>query len=186
MNKTILLTVILFLTACTPSASTLQTAIVQTQIAQPTETIEPTATPRTDADLCEWFVKTQLLRSQRLSGLSEFTEWFQKYGTDGLVSSDYSVIAELVAILKRYQPYQEQFVEDWIELGAHPEAQEFWDKELSSVQLRIQAFDEMIEGFDEQDTDKYNHGLTVFSEAAQIGHEAESAMLEVRSQCIQQ
>lgn len=185
MNKTNCLAVMLFLTACTPSASAIQTAIVQTQVSRPTETIQPTATPETDSGLCEWFIKTQFLRSQRMSGLSAFNEWFQEYGMDGLVSPDYPVGAELIAILKRYQPYQEQFVEDWIELGTLPEAQEFWDKELSSVQLRIQAFDEIIEGFDEQDIDKYNHGLTVFSEASQIGQEAESAMLEIRSKCIQ-
>lgn len=167
-----------------PSSSTAQTGTIPTQITQPTEAAYPTGTPEANSDICQWFIKTQFLRLERMGGLSEFNEWYQKHGTEGFVSSDDSVIEELVTVLKRYQPYQEQFLEDWIELGAHPEAQEFWEKELSAVQLRIQAFDQMIKGVEEKNTDKYNDGLTTSSKASQVGLEAESAMLVVRSKCV--
>jgi len=154
------------------------------QIVQTTQNIPLATITNVNSNLCQWFIKTQFLRAERIGGLSEFNEWYQKYGAEGMTSSKPSVIEQFVTILKTYQPYQEQFVFDWHQLGAHPEAREFWVKELSSVQLRVKAFDQMIEGFEQNDIDKYNDGLESFSEAARIGNEAEAAMQVVRSKCV--
>jgi len=91
---------------------------------------------------------------------------------------------EFVAILVRYQPYQERFVADWERLGPHNEASEFWEKELHSVRLRIRAIDRMDLGSNQNNDQLFGEGLDLFLTSQQIGHEAESAMLEVRSRCI--
>ena len=178
----------ILLVSCSPSETDIATAIAKTQTAEESRksspTPIPTSTPESASDVCEWFFETQLLRTRRLSGLAEFNTWYQEYGAEGFFSSDESVIEELVAILDNYQLYQEEFVEEWIKLGPHPEAQIFWEKELLSVQLKIEAFDEMIQGFNSRDWDRYMNGWDIFEQSSHIGHEAESAMLEVRSKCI--
>lgn len=178
----------ILLVSCSPSEANIATAIAKTQAVEesressPTPT--PTAAPESVSGVCEWFFTTQFLRSRRINGLAKFNTFLQEYGAEGFFSSDESVMEEVSAILDDYQPYQEEFVEEWIKLGPHPEAQVFWEKELSSVQLRIEAFDEMIQGLNSGDWDRYISGWDMFEESSHIGREAESAMLEVRSKCI--
>ncbi|MBK6434321.1 MAG: hypothetical protein WAV74_12740 [Anaerolineae bacterium] len=140
-----------------------------------TVTLEP------DSSFCLWLAKAELLRAKRISGSSQFVEWFDKHGETGL---DYSAASEeMVNIIKEYQPYQKQFVDDWVKLGAHAEGKDFWEKELSSVELRIQAFDLIVEGFESSDQNKYNRGLITWEKSAQVGNESSSAMFEIATEC---
>lgn len=131
--------------------------------------------------VCLWLPKAQILVAKRISGASQFVEWFDKYGETGLEFS--AATEELVTSIKEVQPYQRQFVDDWVKLGPHVDAEEAWEKELSSIQLRIQAFEEIIEGYESSNIDKYNHGLITWGESAQVGNEASSAMFEIVTRC---
>ena len=94
-------------------------------------------------------------------------------------------IRQFVDILVRYQPYQEEFVEDWKELAPHPNGLVFWEKELESVELKIEGIYEMESGLQENNADLFAHGWDVFKKSLQDGNEAESAMLQIRQECIE-
>ncbi len=136
-----------------------------------------------ELNVCQWFVKTQILRAERISGLSKFNTWYQTYDQQGFELTDKTAIEQLAEALKSHQPYQEQFIEKWQELGSHPEAAEFWSKELASTQKRIEAFSLMIKGIEEANDDSYLAGLAALAQASEIGQEAENAMILVRSNC---
>jgi len=154
-----------------------------TQAVLSTETIAPPASPDSkgtqpdNSDLCEWFVKTQFLRSERISELDELGKIFQQENPDP---------KEFLQAIKDYRPHQDKFLEEWLKLGSHPEAKEFWEKELSSVQISANAFDAMIDGLENNDRDKFDQGVSLFQDAQESGNEAETAMLKVREKCIGQ
>ena len=150
--------------------------------------VPPSTTAPTDVSplsstmsICDWFLQTQILRTRRLAGLTELLEWYQDHASTGFDAVTVSDSEELVAILARYQPYQEEFVHDWMNLGPIPEGQEFWEKELASVQLRIEAFDSMIHGYESADLAMIRGGIDSFEQSQQVGLEGESAMMHVRS-----
>jgi hypothetical protein len=171
--------------SCSPGDAEIATAISKTQVEsesnKPTPRPIATITPTVSNDICYWFLITQSLRTRRLSGLNELTEWLQTHDFNSL---DEVGAMEFVEILVNYQPYQEEFVLDWKELGPHPDAVLFWEKELESVELKIEGIDEMEKGLENNDSSLFGHGLELFFGSQQPGHEAESAMLEVRSKCI--
>jgi hypothetical protein len=119
-----------------------------------------------------------------MAGVAPFVEWYDKYGQDGLVSPDDAVIEELVLVLEGQQPYQETFVGEWKAIGTHQEGHEYWSNELKSVELRIEAFAMMIDGFRQDNLDEYNGGLQRFGKSAELGSKAESAMLVIRDRCV--
>jgi hypothetical protein len=130
-------------------------------------------------DLCSWYLMTQLLRTQRVSGQSELLEFIQKHGLDLSAAEE----IEFIDILVRYQPYQQRFISGWEDLGAHPEAEEFWQKEWDSVMLRIVAIDGMERGVKLNDSKLLQESWELFIVSQDAGHEAESAMMDVRARC---
>jgi len=183
----VLLSVILLVSCSSTTAPTqVATAIITeqpTQAAQPTETSAPSASPDSkgnqtgNSDLCEWFFKTQVLRSERISTGVDLGEIFLQENPDP---------AEFLQAIKDYRPHQDKFIEEWLKLGSHSEAKEFWEKELSSVQISANAFDAMIDGLENNDRDKFEQGVSLFQDAQKFGQEAETAMLKIRAKCINQ
>jgi len=147
----------------------------------PVQVNVPTAAQPSSDDLCAWFFKTQVLRSRRISGLVEFTNWSLSHDFESLTYED---ALEMVAILVRYQPYQEEFVRAWQDLGPHAQAREFWVNELESVQLRIESISAMDASLGNNDQDAFNRAWELFAQSQTIGNRAESAMLEVRAHCV--
>lgn len=139
-----------------------------------------TVTP--DNSLCDWFFVTQSLRTSRLSGFNEFYDFVR---THDMTSISEAEVRQFVDILVSYQPYQEEFVKDWIELAPHPNGLIFWEKELESVELKIEGIYEMESGLQENNNDLFAHGWDVFKKSLQDGNEAESAMLQIRQECIE-
>ncbi len=138
-------------------------------------------TPTPKSSVCLWLPKAQILVAKRINATSQLIEWLDEHGEAGLEFS--TATEELVTSIKQVQPHQRQFVNDWVKLGPHVDAKQAWENELSSIQLRIQAFDDLIEGYESSNIDKYSHGLTTWRESAQIGNEANSAMLEIFTRC---
>ncbi len=145
---------------------------------------EPDSATNQDADLCDWFIQTQILRSTRIAGLTSFAAWYQQYGEAGFTSTDPQVMAEFANVLRTIQPSLNQFATDWEALGAHPDSQEFWSKELESTTTRNDAFDFMITGLENDDRAIYARGILLFDLASQLGREAETAMLAIHEKCL--
>ena len=148
----------------------------------PTAQVAPRATVVTSSrDLCVWFFQTQALRTQRLSGLNEFTNWSLTHDFNSLNPED---VLEMVAILVPYQPYQEDFVARWKSLGPHPQARDFWQLELESVQLKIESINAMAAAIDRNNEDEFSRAWDLFAQSQSVGNRGESAMLAVRAQCV--
>ncbi len=179
MNKTRLaiLALVVGQVACAIADSALPATV--TGITPPST---PTALPSA-VDVCDWFLQTQILRTRRLVGLTEFLDWYQTHAAEGFDAVTISDSEELIRILERYQPYQEEFVQSWLKLGPIPEGEDFWQNELASVQLRIEAFDNLIRGYEAADVSMITRGADLFEQSQQAGIEGESAMLQVRSRC---
>lgn len=141
----------------------------------------PTDKNSSTGDLCAWFLKTQLLRTQRLSGLTEFINWSLTKDMNSLTAEE---IFEMVGLLIRHQPYQEDFVLKWKSLGPHPQAREFWELELQSVQMKIESVNAMEDAINRNDPNKFTDGWVTFDQSLDVGNRAESAMQKIRVQCI--
>lgn len=113
-------------------------------------------TPTPKSSVCLWLPKAQILVAKRINATSQLIEWLDEHGEAGLEFS--TATEELVTSIKQVQPHQRQFVNDWVKLGPHVDAKQAWENELSSIQLRIQAFDDLIEGYESSNIDKYSHG----------------------------
>ena len=172
-------------------ALTEQTGVQET-LTPETQTSAPTAptgaAPPEDSldstlSLCSWFMEAQTIRAERVAAMTLFVEWFQENGPDGAFAEEGEVVAELVDILAEFQPHQREFVQEWRRLGTHPGGTDFWENELRCVEMRIEAFDEMIAGFYGTDMEQYYQGATIFAEASQYGHKAEESMLDIEGQC---
>lgn len=161
------------------------TGQLQPSVSGTAATIPSTPVPQySTTDVCDWFLQTQILRTRRQAGLTEFLGWYQEHAATGFDAVTISDSEELIGILQRYQPYQEEFVQAWTNLGPIPEGEKFWDNELASIQLRIQAFDNMIHGYETADLATIGRGIELFRQSQQVGLKGESAMMEVRSKCI--
>ena len=133
------------------------------------------------SDVCSWFVATQMLRAQRIGGLSGLATFMQTHDLNNMSETE---IQQFVDILVRYQPYQREFIQAWEELGPNLDASPFWEKEWESVQLRILAFGDINRAYQQNDAELLLDGLDKFFSSQQVGLEAEAAMMNVRSSCI--
>jgi hypothetical protein len=138
----------------------------------------------TMSELCEWYVRANLLRGDRIGKVVGITNWLLKYGTAGAPQPDEAALEEFASLLREYMPHDQRFVAEWTKLGSPPEGRAFWEAELAAVQLRAQAFEAMLKGIDEGDPDEFERGSRLFSEATVLGTNAESEMWKVRSQCL--
>ena len=77
----------MLLASCGPSQGNLEATVqvkaaaaaaTVTAILEPTVT--PTATPDGTAELCDWFVQTQFIRTERLGAIVEFAEFYEEHG----------------------------------------------------------------------------------------------------------
>jgi len=132
-------------------------------------------------DLCSWFAETQVLRTQRVSGQSELLVWMQSHDLETATQEEF---AEFVGILVRYQPYQEDFVARWNELGAHPEGLEFWQQEMRSVVKKIDAVDRMERALAQQDQTSLQYAVIDYMTGQAFGRDAEDAMWDIRARCV--
>lgn len=85
--------------------------------------------------------------------------------------------------MQRYRSYQTEFLVQWENLGDHPDANDFWQKEYESIQKRLQAFDLMIEGSNKRDEQKFNTGIDLFGTSSQIGIDGEAEMVILAGIC---
>ena len=161
----------LLITSCYSGESAIATSTVKTQT-------ESVATQ----DVCDWYLNAQPIRKKRIDGLNEFNQWFQAHNQNKLTKAE---SREYVEILVNYLPFLEEFVVDWKKLDSHPNpyAMVFWEKELNSVELKINSINKMDQGLKNNNLNLYNHGLDLFLQAQQTGLEAEVAQVEVHSQC---
>lgn len=140
-----------------------------------------TQTQNPNQSLCDWFTEAQSLIKRRNRNLSDVTRFTQKYALDSL--NNKSVFVEMVILLENHQPYYYDFVTAWMELGPHPDAILFWEKELEFVELRIDSFDEILNGSYENNFDQIDNGWVLYVNANYPGAEAESEMLEIVNKC---
>jgi hypothetical protein len=139
------------------------------------------AAPSYDADLCAWFEKALKLRTARIAALNEFSAWVDSHGEGTKLQE--ADLRELLRILKGAQPYQKEFLAQWQMLGSHPRARAFWDAELKAVQLRADAFDDLINGLEKPEVETYKRGWERFAEAAILGLDAESTGQPLGAHC---
>ena len=136
-------------------------------------------------DLCDWFVQTQLIRAERIAGLTELGEYYAEYGTADYGSLDLEVLEEFVGILERYRPHQQRFVDQWTALGAHPDGAIFYARELEAVRLRMRAFQTVVDGYEQGDWDLFDSGIALATKAGSIGREGEEEGMRIRAICAQ-
>jgi Tfp pilus assembly protein PilF len=148
------------------------------------------STPKDSQTLCDWFVEAQLLRFNRFSGLKKFTEFYQKYGSEGFTFNDPSNLEERMAALieafEEYVPYEREFIEKWEQLGSISEASDFWEKELEAERQKLIAMEKIITAVKTENDILRLEGAKEWDQAILIGRESENAMLEIRNKCLEE
>ena len=168
------------LMACTPSInpSSIDPSIYSSA---PTIAVTPLSNEGRD-ELCKWFAKTQILREIRIQAGTEFLSQFENLPQDSASVTE-STYEDLMAAVDKFAAANENFVEGWNKIGSNPAAKIFWEKELSSAQMKIEGLKLMAEGIDTRDGDRYAEGASKLEDAAVVGREGESAMVKIANMC---
>lgn len=146
--------------------------------------VELLSTPNLPSALCFWFADTQVLRAERISGLTKFISFFQTRAAEDLASLEQADLDELTVILEEYIPYERDFINKWEELGSIRGGEIFWGKELEAEKKKLSAFEKMLDGIADASDTLFNAGRDEVLQAIQIGRESEAAMIEIRAKCV--
>lgn len=179
VRLSVLLPVVLLLTGCWSSPR--PTASGVTSSSQAAATVVAGSTP---TELCLWFMKTQMLRAERIAGGTALARWFTEYAGKGETEIDAEMVAELFESMKELRPHEARFIESWQQLGTFAGGEEFWSKELEAEQMRLAAIDTMLMGNEKENDDEFDRGWRMFLEAAPVGRQAEAAMFVLRDKCV--
>jgi hypothetical protein len=139
---------------------------------------------QTNQDLCEWYVQTQIIRTERIADGSSIDDWLSKYGVDGLDINNDLAMQELLLVLQDGLPTQQQFIEEWDVLGSVPGGEAFFENEKKSIESRIQGFERMISGINQLDRTEFKQGVNLLIQSGDYFTISESEMQKIFNQCI--
>jgi len=174
MKYLTLLILLLFVQGCSPGIININEEMNQTGGVSGS-----LATNQTKSDLCDWYVQTQILRTERISETSSIDEWLSKYGIVGLDFNNDSAMQELLPILQEGLPSQHQFIKEWEVLGPTEGGEAFFENEKKSIELRIQGFELMISGINEQNSTDFYEGMNLFIQSGEYYTISESELTKV-------
>ncbi len=132
-------------------------------------------------DICVWFIQTLSLIATKQQGLNEINNYLQTHDLNSLNENE---LYEFIEITQRYRPYQDKFLQYWKDLGPHKEARHYWDLELETIEIQIEAITKMGLMLSSGDIDDYTDGHYLLIESNESMHKAETAMFEIRSKCL--
>jgi hypothetical protein len=140
---------------------------------------------QTNHDLCEWFVQTQIIRTERIADGSSIDDWLAKYGVDGLDINNDLAMQEFLLVLQEGLPIHQQFIEEWNVLGSVPGGEAFFENEKKSIENRIQGFERMISGINQRDGTEFNQGVNLLIQSGDYFSISESEMLKILNKCVE-
>ena len=145
----------------------------------------PSTSDETNDDLCAWFIQTQIIRTERITEASSIDDWLSKYGMDGLDFNNDLAMQEFVLVLQEGLPPQQQFIEEWNVLGPIPGGEAFFEIEKKSIEYRIQGFERMISGINQQDRIEFYEGVNAFIQSGEYFSISESEMVKILDNCVE-
>jgi hypothetical protein len=140
---------------------------------------------QTKDGLCEWYVQTQIIRTERIADGSSIDDWLSKYGVDGLDINNDLAMQEFLLVLQEGLPTHQQFIEEWNVLGSVPGGEAFYENEKKSIENRIQGFERMISGINQRDGAEFNQGLSILIQSGDYFSISESEMLKIYNKCVE-
>ncbi len=135
--------------------------------------------------LCTWFARAQFIRVDSISKAGNFSQWMQIYSAKDLTAFDQAGLKKWLELLRNYQPYQKQFVNDWIALKPNSAAKSFWDQELNAAQQQLIASDRMQAGYAARNINQFTTGLKLWGDAGKFIQASDQEMLVLRNKCLQ-
>ena len=188
--KILLVLYIIFLMGCVrlPAPQTTATVLPSdTPMLKRAKTTTPKADiiqdESTNKEFCLWFAEANIIRAEYFIGAKNYINFLNEYGEEAIIFSDKEIMYELAEILRNYNPYQRTFIEDWNNLGPHPDAEEMWRIELKSVEVRLMSFENIIEGIKSDNEVLFEKGRTMYYEAQEYGIDSEKQLFELWERC---
>ncbi len=155
---------------------------------QPEKNVETVIVPITvtsnELDICEWFNKSQVIRTKRIPAILKVQEVADKYSATPFDFSNTAMINEYKNALRGYVAAQDEFIEDWNKMGVYPSAKVYWENELRAVELFKEDYLLSLKGFEQQDGNKIQEGADIYQSGNIASSKAESEMITIRQECM--
>ena len=140
------------------------------------------STPK-EPGLCEWFNKSQEIRTKRIPAILIIQDVYKKYGSETLDYSNPAMVNDMVNAMKEYISYNDDFIREWNELGSNQSGKTYWENELKAVDLFNAGFTKSISGIENQDINSISEGIKMYESAVEASNRAESEMIAIRQKC---
>ena len=165
MNKTSAILLVFVITACT-------TPIVSTS--------EPIST---DNGLCEWFNKSLVVRTERIPAILIVQDVTEKYSDVEFNFNNTAMMDDYKKAIKEYIAVNERFIDDWMKLGIHPLARDYWENELMAVETYNKGYSLSLRGFNERQGNLIQEGSEIYETGNIASNKAEDLMIDLRTKC---
>ena len=165
MNKTILILLVLVISACSTP-------------------IMPTLTPiATDQELCDWFNKSQVIRTERIPAILIIQAVAEKYKGVEFDFSKTTMMNDFIGAIEEYISVNEKFIDEWNKLGVHPMARDYWENEVNAVETWSEGYSLSLRGFNERNGNLIQEGSEIYETGNIASNIAEELMIELRGKC---
>jgi len=135
------------------------------------------------SEFCDWFNKSQQIRAVRIPAILSVQNVYTKYGTDKLDYSNSHMVTDMTNAMKEYISINEDFIDQWNDLGYVQPGEHYWANELEAVQLFNDGFSKALEGMSSQDIDLINKGLKLYDQGNDASKKAETDMIKFNNDC---
>lgn len=133
VNKAVLFILLFAVSACTSTIN---------EYTPLTETITTSTSTHisTDEEFCDWFNKSQEIRTKRIPAILIVQDVRDKYDGTPFVFSNTAMINDHKTALKKYISMNEEFIRDWKNMGVFPSAEVYWENELRFVEITTKGY----------------------------------------------
>lgn len=171
MNKTIVILLVFVISACT-------SPIMSTTTTKPTST-----SLSTDKDLCEWFNKSQEIRTERIPAILIIQDVAEKYSGVTFDFNNTTMMNDYKNAIKEFIAVNEKFIDSWKKLGVHPLARDYWENELKAVETYKEGYSLSLRGFNERKAELIQEGAEIYETGNIASNKAEDVMIDLRKEC---
>lgn len=161
MKKTVLFILLFAVSACTSTSTHIST----------------------DEEFCDWFNKSQEIRTERIPAILIVQDVSDKYSGVPFDFNNTTMMNDYKDAIKEYIAVNEKFIEEWKRLGVHISAKEYWENELQAVETYNEGYSLSLRGFNSRRAEFIQKGAEIYETGNIASNKAEDEMIKIRQKC---
>lgn len=136
-----------------------------------------------EKDLCDWFNKSLIIRTERIPGILIIQNVADKYSKVEFDFYNIAMMKDYINAIEEYIDVNDKFIEGWKKLGIHPLARDYWENELQAVETYNEGYSLSLRGFNEQKENLIQEGSEIYEIGNIASKKAEGLMIDLRTKC---